>query len=308
MVYTVTLNPSIDYLVSPQTLELGKINRYQKSGYAPGGKGINVSLLLTSLGVRNKAMGLCAGFTGEELVRLLEAAGCETGFLRLSKGHSRINLKARTPEGEETDFNGEGPAVTGEELQQLLERLSGLGDGDTLVLAGSAPSSLGKNVYAQMLRALAPTGVRAVVDTTGESLRAVLPLNPFLVKPNQEELGELFGVEIPDVPAAKEYALRLLDLGAENVVVSMGGKGALLVSRQGQSLFCRAPKGECVSTVGAGDSLVAGFLYGLSLHGTLEGGLRWGVCAGSATAFTQGIASGDAVKALYPLAGNLYPV
>ncbi len=308
MVYTVTLNPSIDYSVSPQKLELGKINRYEKGGYAPGGKGINVSLLLTSLGVRNRAMGFCAGFTGEELVRLLEEAGCETGFLRLSQGHSRINFKARTPQGLETDLNGEGPSVTEEELQRLLRELSGLREGDLLVLAGSAPASLGKNVYARMLEALAPTGVQAVVDAAGESLRAALAFRPFLVKPNQEELGELFGVEISHAAAAKEYALRLLDLGAQNVVVSMGGKGALLVGSGGQSLFCRAPKGECVSTVGAGDSLVAGFLYGLSLHGTLEGALRWGVCAGSATAFTQGIASGDEVKALYPLAGNLYPV
>ncbi len=308
MVYTVTLNPAIDYLICPESFQKGDIHRFAGGSFLAGGKGINVSLLLSSLGVRNKATGLCAGFSGEEILRQLEAAGCETDFVKLETGVSRINVKIRTKDGEETDFNGDGPKVTSRELSLLIDKLRDLRDADLLVLAGSLPSSLGKTGYAELLKELAPTGVKAVVDASGESLRAALSYRPFLVKPNEEELGELFGVEIHDVGSAKEYALRLLDLGARNVVVSMGGRGALLVGENGESLFCRSAKGEVVSTVGAGDSLVAGFLYGLSLHGTLEGGLRWGVCAGGATAFTRGIASAEAVKALYPKVGNPYPV
>ncbi len=308
MVYTVTLNPAIDYLICPESFEKGNIHRFRGGSFLAGGKGINVSLLLSSLGVRNKAAGICAGFSGDEILRQLEAAGCETDFVKLPQGVSRINVKLRTTDGEETDFNGDGPQITSRELILLIDRLRDLTDGDILVLAGSLPSSLGKGGYAEILKELAPTGVKAVVDSFGESLLAALPYRPFLIKPNLEELGELFGVEIQDVAGAKEYALRLIDQGAQNVVVSMGGRGALLVGERGESLFCRSAKGGVVSTVGAGDSLVAGFLYGLSLHGTLEGGLRWGVCAGGATAFTQGIASGDAVKALYPQVGNPYPV
>ena len=466
MVYTVTLNPAIDYIVSPAKFSAGEINRYQKAVYGPGGKGANVSLLLSSLGVRNRALGICAGFSGGEIVRLLEERGCETDFVRMPQGHSRINVKVCAPDGEETDLNGDGPdtppeaveellqkldglgegdtlvlagsiprsvpgdiyaamlrrlegrgvlavvdatgealrcvlpcrpflvkpnsdelgelfgveipdvgtakeyakllvregarnvvvsmgdkgallvgetgqslfcravrgghsrinvkvcAPDGEEtdlngdgpdtppeaVEELLQKLDGLGEGDTLVLAGSIPRSVPGDIYAAMLRRLEGRGVLAVVDATGEALRCVLPCRPFLVKPNSDELGELFGVEIPDVGTAKEYAKLLVREGARNVVVSMGDKGALLVGETGQSLFCRAVRGEAVSTVGAGDSLVAGFLYGYGLHGTLQGALQWGVAAGAATAFSKGIASGDAVKALYPRAGNPSPI
>ena len=199
-------------------------------------------------------------------------------------------------------------AKTGYGLDKLLQKLDGLGEGDTLVLAGSIPRSVPGDIYAAMLRRLEGRGVLAVVHATGEALPCVLPCRPFLVKPNSDELGELFGVEIPDVGTAKEYAKLLVREGARNVVVSMGDKGALLVGETGQSLFCRAVRGEAVSTVGAGDSLVAGFLYGYGLHGTLQGALQWGVAAGAATAFSKGIASGDAVKALYPRAGNPSPI
>ena len=308
MVYTVTLNPAIDYIVSPAKFSAGEINRYQKAVYGPGGKGANVSLLLSSLGVRNRALGICAGFSGGEIVRLLEERGCETDFVRMPQGHSRINVKVCAPDGEETDLNGDGPDTPPEAVEELLQKLDGLGEGDTLVLAGSIPRSVPGDIYAAMLRRLEGRGVLAVVDATGEALRCILPCRPFLVKPNSDELGELFGVEIPDVGTAKEYAKLLVREGARNVVVSMGDKGALLVGETGQSLFCRAVRGEAVSTVGAGDSLVAGFLYGYGLHGTLQGALQWGVAAGAATAFSKGIASGDAVKALYPRAGNPSPI
>lgn len=308
MVHTVTLNPAIDYIVSPERFEKGEINRYAACSYGPGGKGVNVSLLLTSLGMENRALGVAAGFSGREIVRLLEEAGCRTDFLFLPEGHSRINVKVCTPGGEETDVNGDGPVIPGEAVERLEEKLAALGPEDILVLAGSVPPSLPVDVYARLLDRVRDSGALSVVDATGEALLRALPYRPFLIKPNLEELGELFGTRIGDVTGAKEHARALQDLGARNVVVSMGDMGALLAEEGGRFLFCRAVRGDTVSTVGAGDSLVAGFLYGWSLHGTAEGGLRWGVAAGAATAFSKGIASGEGVKRLYPAVGNAHPV
>ena len=174
MVYTVTLNPAIDYIVSPAKFSAGEINRYQKAVYGPGGKGANVSLLLSSLGVRNRALGICAGLSGGEIVRLLEERGCETDFVRMPQGHSRINVKVCAPDGEETDLNGDGPDTPPEAVEELLQKLDGLGEGDTLVLAGSIPRSVPGDIYAAMLRRLEGRGVLAVVDATGEALRCVL--------------------------------------------------------------------------------------------------------------------------------------
>lgn len=308
MIYTVTCNPAIDYVISLEQCVPGTIHRYQSSTYGPGGKGVNVSLLLTSLGVRNAALGIAAGFSGHEAVRLLEEAGCATDFLFLEQGHSRINVKVCTPGGEETDFNGEGPQTSPQEFEAFLEKLSGLSAGDTLVLAGSIPASLPADVYARIMALLAPKGVEFVVDATGNTLLEALAYRPFLIKPNHEELGELFGLEITDAQGAKACAKLLQDKGARNVVVSMGSAGALLVEEGGNALFCHSVKGETVSTVGAGDSLVAGFLYGYGLHGTLEGALSWGVAAGGATAFSKGIASGEQVKALYAKVSKPHPL
>jgi len=306
MIDTVTLNPAIDYIVSPERFEKGEINSYQECSYGPGGKGVNVSLLLTSLGVENTALGIAAGFSGQEIVRLLEQAGCKTDFLFLSEGHSRINLKICAPGGEETDVNGQGPGTSPEMVDRLGEKLSALKPGDGLVLAGSVPSSLPADIYARLLKQVDGKELLTVVDAAGETLLASLPCRPFLIKPNLEELGEVFHTEIKDTAAARECARALQEKGARNVAVSMGEKGALLACEDGRSLFCRAVKGEAVSTVGAGDSFVAGFLYGRKLHGTLEGALRWGVAAGSATAFSRGIASGDMVRRLYPQTGNVH--
>ncbi len=311
MVTTITLNPAIDYTIAPDRFETGEINRYSACSYRPGGKGVNVSLLLGSLGVKNTALGLAAGFTGREIVRLLEEAGCQTDFIFLPQGCSRINIKVRSP-GEngvmETDLNGEGPAIPAETLDRLGEKLSSLGEGDSLVLAGSVPNSLPPDAYARLLRRVEGKGVLSVVDAAGDTLLSALPCRPFLIKPNLEELGELFGTEVRDLDAARECAVLLQEKGARNVAVSMGGKGALLVCEDGRRLFCRAVKGETVSTVGAGDSLVAGFLYGWRLHGAPEGALTWGVAAGAATAFSPGIASGDLVKKLWPLVENPHQV
>lgn len=308
LIATVTLNPALDCYLTPEQLELGAINRYGDCLFYPGGKGVNISLLLSSLGLETVAMGIGAGFSGKELVRLAEQAGCKTDFLLLPEGNTRFNVKIRTPDGVETDLNGAGTAVPPEAVERLMEKLDILQPGDALVLAGSLPASLPKNTYGKLLQKAAGKELLTAVDTTGEALRAALPYKPFLIKPNLEELGGLFGVTLTDTAAAAECAAELQKQGARNVAVSMGSKGALLLCEDGRRLFCRAVRGEAVSTVGAGDSMVAGFLYGWQLHGTLEGALRWGVCAGSATAFTQGLASGDEVRRLYPQAGNVHAI
>lgn len=308
MVITVTLNPAIDYIVSPETFKTGRINRYSSCTYKPGGKGINVSLLLTSLGVKNLALGVAAGFSGREILRLLRGFGCDEDFLFLEEGHSRINVKVCASTGEETDLSGEGPSLPQEVLLKLAEQLSRLGEEDVLVLAGTVPASLGRDAYATLLRAVEGKGVKIIVDAQGDVLRSALPFHPYLVKPNLEELGELFGTTVQGVGQAAHFGRALQDLGAQNVVVSMGEKGALLLEKGGTPLFCLSPRGETVSTVGAGDSLVAGLIYGEALHGSLKEALPWGVAAGAATAFQKGIASGEAVKGVYPRVTTPYPL
>ncbi len=307
MVYTVTLNPALD-LSAPAAPASGGAARYGQGDFIAGGKGINVSRLLTSLWVENRALGFLGGFTGQEVERQLAAQGCKTDFLPLPAGCTRINLKLLGGDGGVTELNGDGPEIPLPFLEKLEEKCAALGPGDGLVLAGSVPPSLPRDVYVRLLGQAAEKGVLTVVDASGEALKAVLCRRPFLIKPNLQELEELFQVEIATVSQAAEYAGMLREMGAQNVVVSMGEKGALLADSTGRRLFCRAARGEAVSAVGAGDSLVAGFLYGWSLHGTGEGALRWGVAAGCATAFTAGIAQGDMVKKLYPLVGNPYPL
>lgn len=304
MITTVTMNPSIDYALFSPGFEKGAINRFENCSCRPGGKGVNVSLLLAALGVETTALGFAAGFSGSEIVRLLKQGGCKTDFFPLPGGISRINVKIREPGGEETDFNGAGPQIPADAVNWLMEKISALSSEDTLVLSGSIPPSLPRDAYAELLRLTEGKGVLTVVDAAGQALLASLPCHPFLIKPNLEELEEISGISIQDTATAKECALSLQRQGARNVVVSMGERGALLAAEDGKCLFCRAPKGEPVSTVGAGDSLVAGFLYGWRLHNTFEGALRWGVAAGSATAFCQGLAAGEAVKQLWPLVGN----
>lgn len=304
MIATVTLNPSLDLFAVPERFETGRINRCAGCSYRPGGKGVNVSLLLSSLGADTAALGFAAGFTGREITRLLAEAGCRTDLLPLSGGCSRINVKIRDGNGTETDLNGTGPEIPREAFSQLEERLASLKAGDALVLAGSVPPSLGSDAYARLL-SRAGQGVLTVVDAAGDALLRALPLRPFLIKPNLEELEELSGRKISGTGDALECARALRKKGARNVAVSLGEKGALLLWEDGRKLFCPAPRGRAVSTVGAGDSLVAGFLYGWSLEKTPEAALSWGVAAGSATAFSQGIASGDQVKALRGKIGNI---
>lgn len=307
MIYTVTLNPCIDWYAATEALQPGEIHRCGEEIYAPGGKGINVSLLLSRLGAETRALGFAAGFTGREIVRMLEEAGCPADFVFLEKGFSRINLNLTSPQQGETAFNGGGPDVPESAVQALEDKLRALQPGDRLVLAGSIPASLPADTYARLLRAV-PEGVQTVVDTAGAALRAAIAEAPWLIKPNVQELGALFGAEITGMEGAKECAFALQEEGARNIAVSMGARGALLLTEAGQFLFCHAPAGEPVSTVGAGDSLVAGMLYGLGLHGTLEGALKWGVAAGSATAFSRGIARREQVFETYRQLGNVHQV
>ncbi len=306
MIWTVTLNPALDCYLFPERFEKGAINSYEDCCFRPGGKGVNVSLLLTSLGVETTALAIGAGPSGRQIEALLREEGCKADFLCLEEGASRINLKLRTPEGEETDFNGRGPKIPRQAVERLGEKLSALRPGDGLVLAGSIPSSLPKDSYAGLLRKTAEKELFTVVDAAGEALLSALPCRPFLIKPNLEELEALFGTEIRGLSAVAECARALQEKGARNVAVSLGEQGALLVCEDGRRLFCHAAKGKAVSTIGAGDSMVAGFLYGWQLRHTLEDALRWGVSAGSATAFSQGIASGEEVRRLYSETGSVH--
>ncbi len=298
MVYTVTLNPALDCFLNCPGFSPGRDNRYGECRFLPGGKGVNVSLLLNSLGMPSVALGMAAGFTGRELVELLEAEGCPADFVFLSAGHTRINVKIGAAGQEETGLNGGGPAMGWEALSPLREKLSRLAPGDILVLAGSLPRGLSAFTYARLMEGL-PLGVKTVVDTTGQALKEAVKARPFLVKPNLEELGELFGVQLKMGEEALPYAQKLQEWGAENVIVSMGSQGAVLAGAGKEVLTRQAVPGTQVSPVGAGDSLVAGFLYGWQKTGSLAQALDWGMAAGAATAFREGIADGAQVKGLY---------
>ncbi len=295
MIYTVTFNPALDYVLHLDNLVVGAINRTKTEQIVNGGKGINVSTVLKNLGVDNTALGFCAGFTGEALEKGINADGVKTDFVHLKNGFSRINVKIRAQE--DTDINGQGPEIKDEDIEKLFLKLDSLTQGDILVLAGSIPSTLPKDIYERILKRLDGKGVKAVVDATGELLVNVLKYHPFLIKPNNDELGEIFGRTLETDEEIIEYAQRLREMGAENVLVSMGGAGAILVTADG--FFKRGvAKGRVVNTVGAGDSMVAGFLYGYLKSGDYEYALKTGTAAGGATAFTVGIATKAEIEAV----------
>ena len=296
MIYTVTLNPSLDYLADVKDFHTGEVNRSTGEVILPGGKGINVSLMLKSLGCESVATGFLAGFTGAEIRRLLSESGISESFLCLKNGFSRINVKLRG--GEETEINGAGPSVSEEEQEALLGFLEQtVTEGDTLVLSGSVPRSLPSDIYGKIICRISDKNVRIVADVSGNLLEGILPYRPFLVKPNHHELGELFGCRIRSREEAAFYARKLIEQGAENVLVSLAGDGAVLVTRDAVC-YADAPKGTVVNSVGAGDSAVAGFLAGgLSAHDP-EHALALAVAAGSATAFSEGIAEAEKVFSL----------
>lgn len=297
MIYTVTFNPSIDYIVSVDGFEMGKTNRTRKELMLPGGKGLNVSTVLYHLGIENTALGFVAGFVGEELKRLAGEIGYGCDFIDIKKGVSRINVKLKDFDG--TEINGMGPEIDEEALNALMEKLENLKEGDILVLAGSIPASMPKNIYSDILKALSGRGIDFVVDATKELLLNVLSYHPFLIKPNNHELGEIFGVKLEKKEQVEPYARKLQEMGARNVLVSMAGEGAVLLDENGNVYQLDAPKGELVNAVGAGDSMVAGFLAGWLERGEYEHAFRMAVCAGSASAFSEGYATKEEIRKLY---------
>lgn len=297
MVYTVTFNPSLDYIVSVEDFQLGKTNRTAKEQMLPGGKGINVSTVLKNLGIPNTALGFCAGFTGEEIKRRVGEMGLASDFIDLENGYSRINVKMKDFDG--TEINGQGPDISPEETERLLRKLDSLKEGDVLVLAGSIPRTMPESIYSDILRRLEGKGILAAVDATGELLLHVLEYRPFLIKPNNHELGELFRTELTTREDVIPYAGKLQEKGARNVLVSMAGQGAVLLDEKGEVHMLPAPKGKLVNAVGAGDSMVAGFLAGWLTKKDYEYAFRMGISAGSASAFSENLATKEEVEEVY---------
>lgn len=295
MVYTVTFNPAIDYVVHTGEMKLGATNRSEREEMYFGGKGINVSIVLRELGIKSKALGFTAGFTGEAIENGLADMGIDTDFVRLEKGNSRINVKIKS--AEETELNGQGPDIDDKAIAALFEKLDKLSDGDTLILAGSIPPSLPSDIYERILERLSGKQIKVVVDATKDLLLNVLKYKPFLIKPNDHELGEMFGVELKTDDEIEKYARKLQDMGAVNVLISMAGDGAMLIDEFGKKHRCGVCRGTVKNSVGAGDSMVAGFTAG-SINGDYEYALKLGTAAGGATAFSDGLATKEKISEL----------
>lgn len=290
MIYTVTFNPAIDYVVRLDTpLQTGTVNRAAGEDCVLGGKGINVSGILAQLDCPSVALGFVAGETGAWLERGLAAQGLQTDFIHLASGMTRINVKIKA--GQETELNGAGPAIPPQAMEALQQKLDALRPGDILVLAGSIPSSLPSDTYERVLERLQGHGVRAVVDASGRLLANVLPYEPFLIKPNHHELAEIAGCALHGDEEITAAARELQEQGARNVLVSMAGDGALLLDETGAVHRIGTPKGTVINSVGAGDSMLAGFLAGYLQSGSYQDALRLGTACGSATAFSLGLAS-----------------
>lgn len=296
VIYTVTFNPSLDYIVSVKDFRPGMTNRTSSELMLAGGKGINVSIVLGNLGIKSTALGFIAGFTGDEIVRRLHNGGINSEFIKINDGISRINIKLKSIDG--TEINGQGPHIDSSHIEQLMNRLRRLESGDVLVLAGSIPAGISDNIYKDIMDMLKDKGVQIVVDATSRLLTNVLEYNPFFIKPNQHELGDIFNVTLNTQEEVIPYALELKKMGAVNVCVSMGGKGAIFVADDGNVYKAKAPDGILKNSVGAGDSLVAGFLSGWIEKKDYEYAFRKGVATGSASAFSERLATNGEVNDL----------
>lgn len=297
MIYTVTFNPSLDYIVSVEDFKLGLTNRTSSELILPGGKGINVSTVLGNLGIESTALGFVAGFTGEEICREVEASGVRSDFIQIEKGNSRINLKLKSIDG--TEINGQGPDISEEKVSLLMGKLEALKEEDILVLAGSIPSTMPDDMYQRIMERLQDRGVRIVVDATRDLLLNVLDYHPFLIKPNNHELGEIFGVSLKTREEVIPYGRRLQEKGARNVLVSMAGEGAVLIAEDGVVYTSPAPEGHLVNGVGAGDSMVAGFVAGWLKNRDYRHAFHMGIAAGSASAFSEYLATQSEIEAVY---------
>lgn len=297
MIYTVTFNPSLDYIVSMNGFEMGMTNRTTGEQMFPGGKGINVSIVLGNLGIENTALGFTAGFTGEQIEREVHKMGLHTDFIRIENGFSRINVKLKDYDG--TEINGMGPNIEQVHVNALFGKLDQLKADDVLVLAGSIPKSLSDSIYSDILERLQQKGVLFVVDATRDLLLNVLQYKPFLIKPNNHELGEIFDVTLNTREDVVPYAKKLQEKGARNVLVSMSGQGAVLVDETGTVHMLAAPKGKLVNAVGAGDSMVAGFVAGWAQKQDYDYAFRMGISAGSASAFSELLATREEIEHIF---------
>lgn len=303
MIYTVTFNPSLDYIVTVPNFVPGRVNRTEQEIMFPGGKGINVSIVLHNLGLNSTALGFIAGFTGQEIKRQIQDFQIQEQFISIPNGFSRINVKLRSKE--ESEINGMGPDINAEALDAFYQQLDRLQTGDVLVLAGSIPATLPSTIYRDIMEQLQNKGVMIVVDATKDLLCNVLEFHPFLIKPNNFELGEIFGLDnLKDKAEVIRYAKKLQERGARNVLVSMAGDGAVLVAEDGTTFESPAPKGKVINSVGAGDSMVAGFIYGYLTEKNYEKAFYTGISCGSASAFSENLATKEEVNAIYQ---SIYP-
>ena len=296
MIYTVTFNPALDYVIRMEKLDLGMVNRSSAEAIFYGGKGINVSTVLNNIGVESVALGFVAGFTGQEIEEGVKALGVTTDFIHLPEGLSRITVKIKAEQ--ETEINGQGPQIKMEQVEGLFEQLERLKEGDCLVLAGTIPASLPSDIYEQIMERLQGRDIHIVVDATKDLLLNVLKYHPFLIKPNNHELGEMFHTVLQSDEEIIAYAKKLQDMGARNVLVSMAGDGAILVTETDEVHKIGVPKGTVVNSVGAGDSMVAGFIASYFREHDYLKALKFGTATGSATAFSEGLAPKEKVEEL----------
>lgn len=298
MIYTVTLNPSLDYVMHVNSLNSDDVNRSSSEEFYYGGKGINVSAVLNTLNIESTALGFVGGFTGEKLCEMMLRDGIKNDFIKIG-GDTRINVKLKSEK--ETDINAAGPLISDGEINELFKKLKEIKNGDTLVLAGNVPKCLPSDMYAQMLSKLCGKGIRFVVDATGNQLISTLKYKPFLIKPNSFELSEIFGKEITSTDETVKYAEKLQDMGAQNVIVSRGGDGAVLIDESGNAHIADAVKGNVISTVGCGDSMVAGFIAGTQSGKSIAESFQLSVACAGATAFSKHLASADGINKILKL-------
>ena len=296
MIYTITFNPALDYISQVENFQKGKINRTTNEKILPGGKGLNVSIVLKNLEIDNTALGFIAGFTGDELKRRIEQYNVKTNFIKVEKGITRINVKISS--NEETALNGCGPQISEVDLEKILKQIDEIQKEDIVILAGNIPKNINKNIYEKICLKLKEKETTFIVDATRELLIGILKYNPFLIKPNKEELEETFGVKIQGEQEIIQYAKKLQEMGARNVLISLGGEGAILITEENKIYKANAPKGKVISTVGSGDSMVAGFIAGYIKNKDYKEALKLGIAAGSASAFSTELATKEKVEKL----------